>query len=508
MRGAARIVSAAEAVAMIPAGTTVAVGGFVGSGHPELLTAALEKRFLGSGTPRDLTLVYAAGQGDRDRRGLNHLAHPGLLKRVVGGHWNLAPRLGKLAMENRIEAYNLPQGVLCALFREIAAKRPGVITRVGLHTLVDPKNGGGRLNESTVEHLVERITLDGQEWLWYRAFPIHVALIRASTADRRGNLALDREAIVGEVLPLAQAARNCGGIVIAQVERLVDRIPDPKSVRVPGILVDDLVLSEGEGHDQTFAEPFNEAYVTAGPPPAAPPPLPFSERKIIGRRTLAEIAKGDLVNLGIGLPEAVAAVAAEEGRLEDFTLTVESGPIGGIPAGGLSFGCSAWPEAVVDQPAQFDFYDGGGLDFAALGAIEVDAEGSVNVTSFAGRFAGVGGFINISQNAKRLAFCFSFRAGDLEVDAEGGRLRIVKEGQYPKWVKRVAQVGFHGPSALARGQQVLYVTERAVFELTPKGVELREVAPGIDLKASVLDLMAFAPVVGSPKLMPASCFQK
>ncbi|MCC7518118.1 MAG: acyl CoA:acetate/3-ketoacid CoA transferase [Verrucomicrobiae bacterium] len=508
MRGAARIVSAAEAVAAIPSDAAVAVGGFVGSGHPELLTAALEKRFLESGEPRNLTLVYAAGQGDRGQRGLNHLAHPGLLKRVVGGHWNLAPRLGKLALENRIEAYNLPQGVVCVLFREIAAKRPGVITRVGMNTLVDPVRGGGRLNARTVEPLVERITLGGEEWLWYRAFPIRVGLIRGSVADRRGNLALDREALVGDVLPIAQAARNCGGIVIAQVERLVERLPDPKSVRVPGILVDALVVSEGEGHDQTFAEAFNEAYVCAGPPPAAPPPLPFSERKIIARRALAEIARGDVVNLGIGLPEAVAAVAAEEGRLGDFTLTVESGPIGGIPAGGLSFGCSAWPEAVVDQPSQFDFYDGGGLDFAALGAVEVDAEGSVNVTNFAGRFAGVGGFVNISQSAKRLVFCFTFHAGDLEVKVEEGRLAIVKEGKHSKWVKRVSQIGFYGPSALARGQQVFYVTERAVFALTPRGLELREVAPGIDLKTSVLDLMAFAPQVGVLKPMPAACFQK
>jgi propionate CoA-transferase len=290
------------------------------------------------------------------------------------------------------------------------------------------------------------------------------------------------------------------------VERVVERIADPKSVRVPGALVDTVVAAEPAQHWQTFGEPFNEAFVTAADGHGTLAPLEFSERKIIGRRALMEIHKGDIVNLGIGLPEAVAAVAAETGRLEEFLLTVESGPSGGVPASGLSFGCSHYPEAIVDQPSQFDFYDGGGLDIAVLGAVEVDAEGNVNVSTFAGRFAGVGGFVNIAQNARRLVFCCTFRAGDIEVSVDSGSLRIVREGRHAKFVKRVQQVCFHGPSALARGQEVLFVTERAVFALTRAGLALREVAPGIAPEKDILPLMEFAPASVESRLMPASCF--
>jgi propionate CoA-transferase len=483
MRAAARLMSAEEAVSLIASGSTVAVGGFVGAGHPELLTAALERRFKAEHLPRDLTLFYCAGQGDRGERGLNHLAHAGLLKCVIGGHWNLAPKMGQLALANEIEAYNLPQGVMCCLLREIAAKRGGLLTRVGLNTFVDPIHGAGCMNERSKAQWVQRVELDDGTWLRYKPVPIHVALIRASSADARGNLGLEHEAMVGDVLPMAQAAKNHGGLVIVQVERLVDEISDPKQVRVPGILVDAVVLADSAHHPQTFAEAFNPDYIRSGAGSVPQlPPMAENERKAIGRRALAEIRPGDIVNLGIGLPEAVAAVAAETNRLREFTLTVESGPTGGVPASGLSFGCSALPEAIIDQPAQFDFYDGGGLDIAVLGAVEVDAQGSVNVASFAGRFAGVGGFINISQSAKRLVFCLNFQA----------------KGQ-AKFVPQVQLICFHGPSALRRGQQVLYVTERAVFELTSEGLMLVELRAGMDLQRDVLEAMQFRPLI-SPHL--------
>ena len=495
MRARAQIVSAGEAVAAIPSGATVAVGGFVGAAHPEKLTAALEEHFLETQTPRDLTLVYCAGQGDRDRRGLNHLAHPGLLKRVIGGHWNLAPRLGALALAGEVEAYNLPQGVLCTLVRDIAAKRAGTFTKIGLHTFIDPLHGGGRLNGASGESFVERIELDGETWLRYRSFPIHVALLRATSADRRGNLSMEDEAIVGEVLPLAQAARNHGGIVIAQVARIVESISDPKAVRVPGILVDFIVESDGAGHDQTFAEAFNPAYVVSGSC-AGFDGLPLEgHRRLIAVRALAEVRRGDIVNLGIGLPEGVAQVARETGRLQDFTLTVESGPVGGAPAAGLSFGCSVHPEAVVDQPAQFDFYDGGGIDVAVLGAVEVDAVGNVNVASLGDRFAGVGGFVNIAQSAKRLVFCLSLTAGDIEVACGKEGLVIVREGRHPKFLPEIRHVCFHAPSALQRGQSVFYVTERAVFELAAGGLRLVEVAEGIDVERDVVARMGFRPLL-------------
>ena len=506
MRRAARVVGADEAVAAIPAGATVAVGGFVGAGHPEALTAALERRFLATGTPRDLTLVYAAGQGDRGSRGLNHLAHAGLLRRVIGGHWNLAPRLGQLALAGEIEAYNLPQGVISVLLREIAAGRPGVFTRVGLETFVDPLHGGGRLNARTTEPLVERMEIDGETMLRYRSFPVNVALIRATSADRRGNLSFEREGLIGEVLPIAQAAHNRGGIVIAQVERLVDRVVDPKAVRVPGLLVDFVVVAGAAEHAQTFGTAFDADFVCAGESVPVPEPVQIPERRVIGARALGEIRKGDVVNLGIGLPEAVAALAAERGRLGEFTLTVESGPSGGLPAGGLSFGCSRGPEAIIDQPAQFDFYDGGGLDVAVLGAAEVGEDGSVNVSLLGDRFAGAGGFINIAQSARRLVFCCPFRADGLGVEIEGGRLRITREGAIAKFVRRVKQVCFHGPSAAARGQQVLYVTERAVFMLCSGGLRLVEVAPGIDPARDLWPGMEFGPLPGLPAPMPADCF--
>lgn len=503
-----KMVTAAEAIATLHDGDTLCCSGFGCNGVPVELVLALEKRFLETGAPRDLTLLFGGGPGDGADAGVNHLAHEGLLARVIGGHFGLLPRIGKLALDDRVEAYNLPLGVISHMYRDMACGLPGSVSKVGLGTFVDPRLEGGRVNARTREQIVELIEVGGQEMLFYKAIPIDVAFIRATSADPEGNLTCERESLTLDSLAIATATRNNGGLVIAQVERVAERGSlNPRRVKVPGILVDCIVVARPENHMQTFGSAYNPAYsAEVRVPLDALEPMPLDERKVIARRAAFELLPNAVVNLGIGMPEGVAAVANEERILRYLTLTAEPGVIGGVPAAGLDFGAAMNPDAVVDMSQQFDFYDGGGLDLACLGLAQCDAKGSINVSKFGPKLAGAGGFINITQNSKAVVFVGTFTAGGLEVAIENGKVRIVREGRARKFVNRIEQVTFSGPYAAAAGKKVLYVTERAVFALGPEGLELVEVAPGIDVERDILAQMEFRPVVRAPATMDARIF--
>jgi propionate CoA-transferase len=504
-----KIVSPLEALALVRDGDTLAFSGFVGSGTPEELIAALEQRFVSSGTPRDLTLLFAAAPGDGKERGLNRLAKPGLVRRAIGGHWALVPKLAAMAVSGQIEAYNLPLGTLSQLFRDIAGRRAGTLTKIGLRTFVDPRVQGGRINDRSTEDLVRVMEIDGAEWLFYKAFPVSVALLRGTTADLSGNITMEREALTLDNLALAMAAKNSNGFVIAQVERVCAHgALNPRQVQIPGVLVDCVVVAQASNHVQTYGTAYSPAFSGELKVPLDMlGPMPLDERKVIARRCAFELPMGGVVNLGIGMPEGVAQVANEEKVLNYVTLTAEPGVIGGLPQSGLDFGAAVNTDAVIHQNQQFDFYDGGGLDMACLGMAQVDAQGHVNVSRFGPRLAGAGGFINISQSARRVVFAGTFTTGGLETKVESGKLTIVREGSARKFIDAVEQITFNGAYAAETGQPVLYVTERCVFRRSRDGMELTEVAPGIDIERDILAQMAFRPIVRDVKPMDPRIFR-
>ncbi|MDY0132684.1 MAG: acyl CoA:acetate/3-ketoacid CoA transferase [Desulforegulaceae bacterium] len=492
-----KMVSAKEAIDLISDNDTVVVSGFVGTGIPEKILVELENKYLNEKSPKNLTLIYTAGIGDRKDAGMNRFGHEGLLKRAIGGHWGLVPKLSKLALENKIEAYNLPQGVISHMYRDGAAKKPRTITSVGLRTFVDPRLQGGKINSVTTEEIVELIEFDGKEYLAYKTFPINIAIIRGTTADTQGNITMEKEALTLESLSMAMCAKNSGGLVIAQVERIAEKNSlNPQKVKIPGILVDCIVQAEPQYHKQTLNTQYNPGL--SGElriPLSSIEEMKMDERKIIARRAAFELEANSVVNLGIGMPEGIANIANEEKIIDYITLTAEPGVIGGIPAGGLDFGTAVNTEAIIDQPYQFDFYDGGGLDLAFLGMAETDQSGNVNVSKYSGSIVGCGGFINITQNAKKVIYLGTFTAGGLKVKTKDKQLEIENEGKFKKFKNQVEQITFSGTIAAEMKKPVLYITERAVFSLSKKGLVLEEIAPGISPEKDIFPFMEFMPII-------------
>jgi propionate CoA-transferase len=489
-----KVISVRDAVGQVKDGDTVLIGGS-GAGHavPQRFIDELAAVFEAEGRPRDLTTVRIVGIGDFADRGFSQLGLPGLMRRTIGSNIGNEPRLGALVEADELESYSFPQGVLSQLVREIAAGRPGLVTQVGLGTYVDPRQTGGKQNTRTTEDLVEVVTLRGSEWLLFHAFPIDVAVIRGTTADEDGNVTMEGEAVQGEMLAMAMAARNSGGIVIAQVKRLARRGSLPlRDVKVPAALVDHVFVDADQW--QTYITQDSPYYAGAMRKPVSDePPLPLDVRKIIARRSLLEFPPGAICNLGFGISQLIGRVAWEEGITDRLVLTVEQGIFGGVPVAGNEGGAGFNYQAMIDQPYMFDFYDGGGLDIASLSFAEVDADGNVNVHAFEGRVRGPGGFPNIIARTGRINFVGTLTAQGLKLDISGDGVRVIDEGSLAKFVPKVRQISFNGQLARERGQQVRYVTDRAVFALEDDGLVLIEVAPGIDVERDVLGRMGFRP---------------
>ena len=493
-------ITADEAARLVQDGDAILISGS-GGGHsvPEALLEAVGRRYRAEQQPRGITSVSVVGVGDRAELGASHLAQEGLLRRAITSALVDSPGLVRMAAADQIEAYTFPQGVLSQLMRDMAAGRPGLLTKTGLNTFVDPRQQGARQSPRTPPDFVEVVQLAGEEWLFFKPVPVNVAFLRGTTADEDGNITMEQEAVLGEMLAMAQAARRAGGIVVVQVKRMAKRgTLHPKSVKIPGIIVDFVVVDAGQR--QTYATDYDPSY--SGElriPIDGIRPLPFGPRKVIVRRAAMELFPGAICNLGAGISTGLSTIAAEEGLLDVATLTNEQGIIGGAPITGRDSGGGQNFAAMVEQPSQFDFYDGGGLDIAFLSFAEVDAQGNVNVSRFGDKIIGVGGFINISQNARAMVFSGTLTAGDLDIGWEGGKTVIRQEGKHRKFVPKLEQICYSASMARARGQLAIFVTERAVFKVGDQGLELVEIAPGVDVERDVIAHMGFRPQV-SPDL--------
>lgn len=507
-----KLITADVATSLIKDGMTIGVGGFVGFGVAEEVLISIENKYTTTGEPKNLTVFHCAGVGDGKTRGMNHLGHEGLIKRLICGHVGLAPMVGSLCVENKIECFIIPQGVCSHILRATAGRKPGLITHVGLKTYADPRNEACKGNQAAIDsghEVVELITVGGKDYMFYKSIPLDICFIRGTYADEAGNITMDKEALISDQLEMAMAAHNSGGIVVCQVEKMVQKGTLPsKDVKIPGFLVDYVVEAKAENHRQWFLddEYHPELVGDIRIPMGAIDPMELNPRKICGRRGAMLLKKGAVVNLGIGVPEAIAAVAGEEGCSDQITLSIESGVLGGVPTGGLGIGGTVNPDAMFKQPDCFDFYDGGGLDMAFLGSAEIDEKGNVNVSKFAGRMVGPGGFINITQNAKIVGFCGTFTAGKMKCEIKDGKLNIIEDAPGIKFKKSVEQITYSAEYGVETGQTVYYITERALFKLVPEGIELLEIAPGIDLQKHILDKMEFTPIMKDVKVMDERIF--
>lgn len=480
-----KVITAQEAACLIEDNWCLIPGGFGSCGHPDALTRALRARFLETGSPKNLSLLFGPGPGDKRGNGIDAIALKGLVGKAIGGFWGLCPELVKMALAGDIEAHNWPQGVISQLFSAIACGAPGIISRIGLDTFVDPVYDGGVIDSRKSKPLVEHFNFRGMEKLFYPTMKVDVALLRGTMSDERGNISFCEETSYMDSLAQALAVKNSGGIVIVQVKRVVSNgVIEPCRVNIPGFLVNYVVIGSEEDHPQTYGKAYDPAYTSSTAPRLRKPAEHFPlEKRIVAHRAALELAKHPHanVNLGIGIPALIGAQADELGLHDSYTITVESGLVGGIPDEGLSFGATMNPQAVIEQSVLFDFYDGGGIDVAFLGFAEVDGKGNVNVSKFGSRISGSGGFINITQDAKKVVFCGIFAADGLRIKVEGGKLQILQDGAISKFCQQVQHLTFNGPAASRNGIVVMYITERAVFQLEDGHLKLIEIAPGITL---------------------------